>query len=108
MQAGDLDVDTAYMVMYNDNLGKMVVIGSLNGGGTNTSSDNYLILNTTLAGTTPVDIVDTRITDITPFMVYPISQPAGVITPTLTNGQLELVSSDAGDTMDVYVVFWNI
>lgn len=76
-------------------------------GGTELPS-NYLLLTDTLTGTTPLDIVDTRILVDTPYLLFYETQPAGNITRTLTNGQLAIVSDNAGDTMDVTVVFFGI
>lgn len=61
-----------------------------------------------MTGVTPVDVVDTRITDITPYLVFYETEPVGQITRTLTNGQLEIVSDSALDTMDFRVLFRNI
>jgi hypothetical protein len=62
-----------------------------------------------MAGTPPdVDIADTRITDVTPYLVFFETQPVGNITKTLTNGNLNIASDDNADTLDVKVVFRNI
>jgi hypothetical protein len=62
-----------------------------------------------MAGTPPeVDIADTRITDTTPYLVFYETEPVGQITRTLTNGNLNIVSDDNADTLDVKVLFWNI
>lgn len=70
--------------------------------------NSYIIEDQTMDGLTPVTIVDSRITDVTPYNVYFETAPAGTITKTLTNGQLELVSDYAGDTMDFRVIFFDI
>lgn len=71
--------------------------------------NNYLILTWAMAGTPPVvDIADTRITDTTPYLVFYETEPVGQITRTLTNGNLNIVSDDNADTLDVKVLFWNI
>jgi hypothetical protein len=112
-EAGDpvatIVADQDYRIKRDVSKDAFVVVGSIGGGGGSTSTGNeYLILSDTLTGLTPVDIVDSRITSITPYIVFCASQPAGIITKTLTNGQLTLVSDDAGDTMNFQVLFWNI
>jgi len=59
-------------------------------------------------GVNPVDVIDSRITDITPYLVFYETQPAGTVTRTLTNGQLELQSDNPADTMDFRVLFRDI
>ena len=71
--------------------------------------NNYLILPWSMTWTPPeVDIIDTRITDTTPYLVFFATQPVGTITKTLTNGNLNIASDNNSDTLAVKVLFRNI
>lgn len=64
----------------------------------------YEIFDGTLTGLTPVDISDIRIDVDTPYNIYYETQPAGTITRTTTGGNIQLVSDNAGDTMNFRIV----
>ena len=104
-----ITADQDYRIKRDVSKDAFVVVGSIGGWTTGTSGNQYLLLTGTMAGTPPeVDITDSRITDITPYLVFFETQPVGNITRTLTSGNLNIASDDNADTLDVTVVFWDI
>jgi len=78
-------------------------------GGWNWEWNQYLVLDWTLAGWTPTKVfTDSRITDVTPYLLFWATQPVGTITKTLVNGSLTISSSNGADTLYVKVVFLDI
>ena len=68
----------------------------------------YVIQDSTMTGTTPLVITDTRISTQTPYNIYYTSNPVWHITRTLANWSLTLVSDNAANTMAIRIIFFEM